>query len=139
MDGQCFMVNKYRYEIDEKNGILIFDLENPFLDGSPFFYQPDYPNGSQFLDSEDAHRWAILKIEEMSNPLAPFAPLGLGLSPIQKPSIQEQFDMIQNAQIDRRPYPSWSMNPITGNWNAPIEKPDDGKEYTWNEENGEWV
>ena len=37
-----------------------------------------------------------------------------------------------------QPYPSWSLNYSSGNWDSPIPKPNDGYLYEWNETNKEW-
>ena len=37
-----------------------------------------------------------------------------------------------------QPYPSWSFVEGKG-WMAPIAKPDDGKDYYWDEDNQQWV
>jgi hypothetical protein len=36
-----------------------------------------------------------------------------------------------------QPYPSWSW--LNGQWNAPISRPVDDKNYLWNEETQQWV
>ena len=36
-----------------------------------------------------------------------------------------------------QPYPSWTYEGIE--WVAPVAKPDDGKDYTWDEENQQWM
>ena len=40
----------------------------------------------------------------------------------------------------RRPQPfnSWTLNTSSYIWEPPVAHPDDGKEYTWNEENLAW-
>ena len=38
--------------------------------------------------------------------------------------------------ITPQPYPSW--NRVGSFWQAPIEYPNDDKEYMWNEENQQW-
>lgn len=35
--------------------------------------------------------------------------------------------------VGESPYPSWSINPDTCIWEAPVAKPDDGKVYVWDE------
>ena len=35
-----------------------------------------------------------------------------------------------------QPYPSWTWNGTT--WKAPVAYPDDGGDYVWNEDSGEW-
>ena len=46
---------------------------------------------------------------------------------------QAQFTAPRPAQ----PYPSWTWNGST--WEAPVAYPDDGGEYVWDEDAGEWV
>ena len=36
-------------------------------------------------------------------------------------------------------YDSWGWNTETLNWEAPVPYPDDGNDYTWDEENQQWV
>ena len=48
-----------------------------------------------------------------------------------------------NADIDgfvppRPEYASWTLNTNTGHWDSPIPYPDDGKDYTWNENEQKW-
>ena len=49
---------------------------------------------------------------------------------------------VKNEELDKwysptGPYPSWSLDE-NYDWQPPVEKPDDGNEYTWDEENQEW-
>lgn len=37
-----------------------------------------------------------------------------------------------------KPHESWSLNQETGEWEAPIPKPNDGNDYEWDEENQLW-
>lgn len=37
-----------------------------------------------------------------------------------------------------QPYNSWTLNPTTYLWEPPIARPDDGKEYTWDEATASW-
>ena len=37
-----------------------------------------------------------------------------------------------------QPYPSWTLNESTCQWDAPSPYPHDGIEYDWNEEGQEW-
>ena len=46
---------------------------------------------------------------------------------------EAQFTAPRPAQ----PYPSWTWNGST--WEAPVAYPDDGGEYVWDEDAGEWV
>jgi hypothetical protein len=38
-----------------------------------------------------------------------------------------------------QPYPSWTLNNDTYIWEAPTPMPTDGKPYSWNEADLEWV
>jgi hypothetical protein len=40
--------------------------------------------------------------------------------------------------IYKQPYPSWTLNQETFEWEAPVEIPDDGEAYFWDEENIRW-
>jgi len=42
------------------------------------------------------------------------------------------YDSVRNEFIKIKPYASWTLN-ATNDWTAPINKPDDGKIYEWNE------
>lgn len=40
--------------------------------------------------------------------------------------------------IPPQPFDSWTLNEDTCVWEPPTSKPDDGNDYTWNEENQSW-
>jgi hypothetical protein len=44
-----------------------------------------------------------------------------------------RYDAALNAFIAPQPYPSWSLNTTTCQWDAPKPYPTDGKVYAWNE------
>jgi hypothetical protein len=48
------------------------------------------------------------------------------------------YDQDRDAFIAPKPYPSWILNEETCIWNAPVEYPEDGNFYKWNEENQTW-
>ena len=48
------------------------------------------------------------------------------------------YDSTKDAFIAPKPYPSWTLNEDTCQWDAPVAWPDDGKFYTWDEENTQW-
>ena len=48
------------------------------------------------------------------------------------------YDETKNAFISPKPFNSWSLNETTCLWEAPVAYPDDGKEYTWNEDTTSW-
>jgi len=49
------------------------------------------------------------------------------------------YDAIRDAFIAPKPYPSWTLNEDTCNWDAPVTYPDDGKKYDWDEGTTNWV
>jgi hypothetical protein len=44
------------------------------------------------------------------------------------------YDQQRDAFISDKPFPSWVLNESTCLWQAPQEKPMDGKKYMWDEE-----
>jgi hypothetical protein len=49
------------------------------------------------------------------------------------------YDSERDAFIPPIPYPSWKLNEDTCLWDAPIPKPNDNKQYIWNEAEQEWI
>jgi len=49
------------------------------------------------------------------------------------------YDAINDVFYPEKPYNSWTLSETTWSWEAPVAHPDDGKYYTWNEENNNWV
>ena len=48
------------------------------------------------------------------------------------------YDETRDAFIPPKPFDSWILNETTCLWEAPVEYPEDGQQYTWNEELGTW-
>nr|BAR34926.1 hypothetical protein [uncultured Mediterranean phage uvMED] len=48
------------------------------------------------------------------------------------------YDKHRDAFISPRPYLSWLLNDDTCNWEPPIEMPEDGNRYRWNEIEMDW-
>ena len=48
------------------------------------------------------------------------------------------YDVSRDAFYEPQPYTSWTLNDDTCQWDAPVAWPDDGKFYTWDEENTQW-
>ncbi len=48
-----------------------------------------------------------------------------------------------NADIDAfvppKPFPSWVLNETIANWQAPVEMPNDGGQYLWDEATTSWI
>jgi hypothetical protein len=49
------------------------------------------------------------------------------------------FDADIDAFVPPKPYPSWTLNTETAQWQAPTPMPTDGKRYSWNEATTAWV
>jgi hypothetical protein len=48
------------------------------------------------------------------------------------------YDETRDAFIPSQPFDSWVLNETSCLWEAPIAYPDDGQQYTWNEETTSW-
>jgi len=55
----------------------------------------------------------------------------------QYAGIGYSYDSIADVFITPQPFPSWSLND-NYDWIAPIDYPNDGLMYFWNEEIGDW-
>jgi hypothetical protein len=49
------------------------------------------------------------------------------------------YDADIDAFVPPQPYTSWTLNKDTAQWEPPVEMPNDGKEYVWNEATTSWV
>ena len=49
------------------------------------------------------------------------------------------YDSDRDAFIGRSPYPSWTLNEDTCNWESPVTYPTGDKLYNWDEDNLQWV
>lgn len=49
------------------------------------------------------------------------------------------YNVALDAFIAPQPYPSWTLNTTTCDWEPPVPYPDDGKPYVWDEETLSWV
>jgi hypothetical protein len=48
------------------------------------------------------------------------------------------YDQTRDAFIPPQPFDSWMLNETSCLWEAPVAMPDDGQQYTWNEETTSW-
>jgi hypothetical protein len=48
------------------------------------------------------------------------------------------YDATRDAFIAPQPYPSWTLNEDTCQWDSPVSYPTDDKRYTWDEETTNW-
>lgn len=53
-------------------------------------------------------------------------------------AIGDTYDVSRDAFIAIQPYNSWALNETTCQWDAPVDFPDDGNNYRWNEETTSW-
>ena len=49
------------------------------------------------------------------------------------------YDEERDAFIPPKPFESWVLDETTCLWVAPVDMPDDGQDYVWDESVGEWV
>ena len=47
------------------------------------------------------------------------------------------FNGALDAFVPPKPYPSWTLNEETADWEAPVERPEEGS-WVWNEATQEW-
>ena len=50
-----------------------------------------------------------------------------------------KYDQLGDAFYSESPYPSWSLNTTSYSWEPPVAKPNDGKNYKWDESSKSWV
>ena len=64
----------------------------------------------------------------------------LGGTPLRKnfAGIGHTYDEGRDAFIPPKPFNSWVLNETTCVYNAPVAKPNDGNNYSWNETNQTW-
>ena len=64
----------------------------------------------------------------------------LGGTPFRKnyAGIGYTYDESRDAFYEPKHYASWVLNEETCQWAAPSAKPDDGKQYAWNEDTLSW-
>jgi hypothetical protein len=49
------------------------------------------------------------------------------------------YDAALNVFLEPQPYPSWTLDPDTTEWQAPVAYPADGLQYAWDEATLSWV
>jgi hypothetical protein len=48
------------------------------------------------------------------------------------------YDFARDAFIPQKPFDSWTLNENSCLWEAPVAYPNDGQQYSWNEETTSW-
>jgi hypothetical protein len=59
-------------------------------------------------------------------------------SQIHRPAIGYTYDDALDAFIPPQPYPSWTLNEDTCQWEPPVPMPEEGQ-YMWDEDTTSWV
>lgn len=49
------------------------------------------------------------------------------------------YDSTNDVFYPQQPYPSWTLNTTTWNWEAPVPYPEGTKTYIWDETSKNWV
>lgn len=49
------------------------------------------------------------------------------------------YDVERDAFIEPQPFPSWTLNPETALWDAPVPMPTEGGPWSWDEDTLAWV
>ena len=49
------------------------------------------------------------------------------------------YDETKDAFIAPQPFASWTLDNDTCCWNPPVDQPDDGKRYDWDEDTTNWI
>lgn len=49
------------------------------------------------------------------------------------------YDSVRDAFIAPKPFSSWVLNENTCQWEPPVMRPNDGKNYHWNEPTTSWI
>ena len=109
----------YEYTVDDSNVVKFFDLDRPFEDGSPFFYQECYPDQTPFLNRIDAEAWAEAKYKELTDENAPYASFGPSIETPQRITRREQELHMEYEARMLKPSDDYIMDYKTGNWVLP--------------------
>tara|TARA_R100000734_G_C3289583_1_gene81634 strand:- start:312 stop:689 length:378 start_codon:yes stop_codon:yes gene_type:complete len=64
----------------------------------------------------------------------------LGGTPFRKnyARVGGYYDPSRDAFYEKKPFYSWILNEDTCIWEAPVQYPDDGEKYNWNETTKQW-
>lgn len=49
------------------------------------------------------------------------------------------YDFVRDAFIPPKPFPSWVLDEVTCQWDAPVAMPTDSQRYYWDEATTSWV
>jgi len=84
-------MTRYRFKIDAKNAIKIWDNDNPNENDAPFMFQPDWPDLTAWSSKAEATDWAQVFIASLVDPESEFvAGNSPGTHPAIRPEPQEE-------------------------------------------------
>jgi len=65
----------------------------------------------------------------------------LGGTPFRKnyAGIGYTYDLDRDAFIPPQPFPSWTLNEQTCQWDSPVPMPTEGNRYVWDEQTFQWI
>ncbi len=63
-----------------------------------------------------------------------------GETPLRKnyPGVGYLYNEVEDAFYEPQPYNSWTLNETSFLWESPVLYPEDGQNYSWNEETLSW-
>jgi hypothetical protein len=53
--------------------------------------------------------------------------------------VGDHYDSVADAFYGAQPFPSWTLDTTTYQWQPPVAEPDDGKLYRWDETDQVWI
>lgn len=123
-------------ELDENNIVLrvIPGVKEDFIDENG-------DNGEQIYQKVSGKVWKRTSYNTLGN--VHYNPLTL--TPDDKPAFRKNYagigfyyDEANDAFIPPKPFNSWTLNQDTFMWDPPTPYPNDGNDYTWDEDNLTW-
>jgi hypothetical protein len=113
-------------KLDDSNIVLeVIVLNNAVIDNLPF--PESEPVGIEFLIEWSGGYTHWLQTSYNATFRKNYA--GIGFT----------YDPTLDAFIRPQPFPSWTLNTTTCQWEAPVPYPTDGKDYYWDEATLSWV
>jgi len=114
-------------ELDQDNIVLqVIGISNTVCGEPEVAFPNTEPLGQEFIANVLNIGGLWLQTSYNSNFRKQFA--GVGFT----------YDATADVFIEPKPFPSWSLDE-NYDWQAPIDYPADGKQYSWDEENQVWV
>jgi hypothetical protein len=122
-------------------GFKFLCTEKPMVNGPAF---PELPELQ--IEFWDESNYPILTDEEGKYTTAPLFwgscsdTADTSLTGVIAVLTQEEYDADKLAEAKaRKPFASWIFDEATLAWHSPIAKPEDGKDYLWDEATTSWV